>query len=407
MSTYDEHKPQHYDIKMTPSIATLGCDLSYSLSLPPSYSQVMTEKYECESNNKGTKDDYIVTAWNNRLSEVKVAVENARQFINSTNEMMDKLRYHSIRLECKNEYFDEDLQRFFQNEESDLFNSTLYNIKKQSKNDQQNNAAEGLSRMNFLVEDLITEAQESLTKRIPHHIYSKESNADLHHKKSNTSKKTNDHHQLLKEKDSLYWKKYHKARYFRSQWKLIQTMKQLIETVQITVISEDQQQDQTKTLRHPTSSSATTITTTEAIPQSVQHHHIHHHYHHVYHHHPPTTSSPTSIIDTLKNQASHNTAAATLFFKQALRTVGIMHPTHIITINSPVKSRSILYGTLLLIYTLDYNMQLFRKRDYSILARGNKITMAWTQNARYKQLYEKWNQKAYLIMYLVRYIMLS
>jgi hypothetical protein len=66
MSTYDEHKPQHYDIKMTSSIAALGCDLSYSLS-PPSYSQVMAEKYECVSKNKETKADYTITAWDNRV----------------------------------------------------------------------------------------------------------------------------------------------------------------------------------------------------------------------------------------------------------------------------------------------------------------------------------------------------
>jgi hypothetical protein len=261
----------------------------------------------------------------------------------------------------------------------------LYNKKNQSKYDQQNNAAEGLSRMNFLVQDLITEAQESLTKRVPH----PSNNADLHHKESNIPKKINHHPPLLEKKDALYWKKYHKARYFRSQWKLIQTMRQLIDTVQTTVISQDQQQTQ----RYPTSS--------EAIPQSVQHHHIHHHYH-IHHHH-----QPPSILDTLKNQASHNTAVAASFLKQALKTVGMMHPANTITINSPVKSRSVLYATLLLIYTLDYNMLLFRHRDYATLQRGNRITMAWTQNARYKQLYEKWNRKAYLIMYLVRYIMLS
>lgn len=160
-------------------------------------------------------------------------------------------------------------------------------------------------------------------------------------------------------------------RYLHSQWKLAMAMKQLIQTVQNIIESNNNIQ--------------------------VVHHH---HYHHVYHHYENSSTITEEIIIT---QSEHDlpipikkTTSFTSLFKQAFNSNLLFPPktTQVVTLSETVKLRTMFLATLVL-------SQRFNKKPIWI-KRGHLLLSRWRQ--RSKAQYNLWTNRSRLLHFICLFI---
>jgi hypothetical protein len=243
---------------------------------------------------------------------------------------------------------------------------------------------DSLSRMNGSVETLIEEAQKSLTSHFslkPDPIRLRRARSYPCFTELNYPENRRKSHHLTQNGDTLMdiRKKYQKARYFHSQWRLVNTMRQLLESVQHTTSEQKVIQQKQK------------------VEQPETHVHIHHHHHYHYSSDIPSIPAPnnTSFIQKWTSQTSITAKNATT---SLLQYVGIMPSGDKLTPQNnghpPVKYRTMFLATMMMMQTFDPLSK--------PTMRGNKILRQWYQHPTLKRLFPIWLPKAHLVFYLVR-----
>lgn len=280
-------------------------------------------------------------------------------------------------------------------------------VPNQSEQTYQNHTNDSLNRMNQSLQNLIKEAESSLNTRLSTF------DALVDHSSTTSSRlrKTKSCPKLDKQLQQ-------KKRYLYSQWKLAITMKQFIETVQITTKEKKLE-----------SKIANTIIENNNTTIHHHHHHIHHiHHHHHHHHHyhdyfnviettsqtlPSNTQTPPPVPPKMLRSAS----SLTSLFRYAIDTVGGFipqsppsitdmpqtKPTAIITkttISATNLSKSTLHRTMFLSTIL-----IIRKLNYSSLwiHRGNQMLTRWKSHPQYNP----WMHRGQLLWYILQLVALK
>ncbi|KAI8638682.1 hypothetical protein BD408DRAFT_446593 [Parasitella parasitica] len=375
---------RHYDYE-----SNLNQKNDMSTASPPSYSAALAEKYQQHCRT---------TVWNKKLDEINHLLQSLRRSMQDAQFMLTSYQISCQRLELKNQTLLLRL-RNQPSSASEIDTTTSFDfIVNQSEYTHQSHTNDSLNRMNQSLQNLILEAELSLNASSP----TSDKHAD-HESFTTCSLRKSESCPTL---DNIQLQQ--KKRYLFSQWSLVITMRQLIDTVQTT--SKEKKLESENIETHNT-----------AI-QHQHHHHIHHqHHHHHYHHHHYHHDYPEMTEAIARSPLSPDTASLppsqkmlrsvpslTSLFKYAIDTIGgfiPQLPPSSITDMPQIKpiltanlSKSTLHRTMFLSTIL-----IIRKFNCSSLwiRRGDQMLGRWISRPLY---FKPWVQKAKLFCYILHLV---